>query len=304
MRRLPPLNALKAFEATARLSSVTAAADELNVSHSAVSQHIKQIEDYFGQKLFTRPGRRVEPNAAALRYLEDVKAAFDRLAIASEQLARRGDTHIVTVSATPSVAMRWFIPKTAAFQHAHPNIELRVTTSTSDEISHLDKPFDIVIRRDEMTRPGHFCRKLLDDISTPVASPAYLEKHPVAKPADLFERSLLHLRSRPHAWQAWFAQRGEDLPDTIAGPYFDHFFLSLQAAINGLGVAMAPHALAADDLESGHLVAPFPDLTIEGAGFHILCRNDIVAERAPRTFLRWLEKETGASLIPAKGEDG
>ena len=113
MRRLPPLNAVKAFEAAARLSSVTAAAEELRVSHSAVSQQIKQLEDWFGQKLFSRPGRRIEPTAAALSYLEDVRAALDRIALASEQLANRGSRRVLTINCTPSFALRWLIPRTA-----------------------------------------------------------------------------------------------------------------------------------------------------------------------------------------------
>jgi LysR family glycine cleavage system transcriptional activator len=262
------------------------------VSHSAVSQQVKQIEEYFGQRLFTRPGRRVEPTPAALNFLEDIRAAFDRIAVASEQLSHHGSHRILTVSATPSFAMRWLIPKTAVFQLENPTIELRVTTSASDGIAHLDKPFDLIIRRDVMERSGHVCRRLLDDISTPLASPGFLERRPTAEPVELLAGPLLHLRSRPKAWQSWFAQNGVDLPRTLGGHYFDHFFLSLQAAINGLGVAIGPYALVEEDLAAQRLIAVFPERTLSGPGFHILFRPDLVEERAGRTFMRWLEGET------------
>lgn len=297
MRRLPPLNALRAFEATARLSSVTAAAAELGVSHSAISQQVKLLEDYFGQKLFTRPGRRVEPTPAAVAFLEDIRSSFDRIAVASEQLTRRGGRRILTISATPSVAVRWLIPKTAEFQLAYPAVEIRVTTSSSDGISHLDGPYDFIIRRDVMTRRGHTCRRLIDDESTPVMHPQLMQKRQIKQPADLLKLPLLHMRSRPDYWKMWFDQQGVTTLDTIDGPFFDHFFLSLQAAINGLGAAMAPHALVGEDLAEGRLVAPFPELTLKGPGFHILYRDSMATDRGGRRLLAWLEAETGASLV-------
>lgn len=297
MRRLPSLTALRSFEAAARLSSITAAADELQVSHSAISQSIRQLEGYFGQKLFARSGRGIEPTPAALAYLDDVRAAFDRLAVASDQLARRGVQRQLSINATPSFAMRWLIPQTAAFQLEHPTIELRITTSTSDGIAHLKERYDLIIRRDVMTRPDHVCKRLLDDVSTPVLAPALFDKRPLRKPQDLLELPLLHLRSRPDAWTRWFKQQGVARPSTLAGSYFDHFFLSLQAASNGLGVAIGSYVLMEDDLKSGRLIAPFPDQPLVGPGFHVLYRQSLAEDQAGRSFLAWLGQVTGASLV-------
>ena len=291
MRRLPPLNALRAFEAAARLSSVTAAAEELGVSHSAISQQVALLEDYFGQKLFARPGRRVEPTPAALALLEDVRIALDRLAIASEQLTRRGAQAILSISATASFAQRWLIPRIVAFQKAHPNIELRVATSLSDAISHLDAPFDFIIRREPMERSGHSCRRLAEDRMTPLLAPALALEHGLSEPADLLRLKLLHMRSRPDAWKRWFSAHDVALQDTLDGPYFDHFFLSLEAAVHGLGVALAPLALVENDISAGRLVAPLADRTLDGPGFHILYRTELEHDRNGQKVLAWLTQK-------------
>jgi len=195
MRRLPSLTALRAFEAAARLSSVTAAAAELGISRSAISQHIRKLGEHFSQRLFNRGGRRIEPAPAALAYLEDVRAAFDRLAVASDQLVRRGSQRALSINATPSFAVRWLIPHTAAFQLQHPSIELRIFTSESDGIAQLKENSDLIVRREPMTRTDYVCRRLLDDVSTSVAAPSLLKRHALKKPADLLRLPLLHMRS-------------------------------------------------------------------------------------------------------------
>jgi LysR family transcriptional regulator, glycine cleavage system transcriptional activator len=299
MRRLPPLRALRAFEASARLASVTAAAAELGVSHSAVSQQIRQLEDYFGLTLFRRSGRGIEPTPQAALYLRDVAAGLDRIAIASEQLSQRGHGRVLRVNATPSFAMRWLIPQTSAFQLDNPAIDLRISVSTSDGIEHLTEPADFIIRRDVMARGDHVCRRFLDDVSTAVVSPALAGQQRLDDPRSLLKLPLLHLRSRPDAWRRWFQGSGVVMPDTIAGPFFDHFFLSLQAAISGLGAAIGPYALIADDLAAGRLVTPFADRTVVGPGFHVLYRAAAVKERAGRMFLDWLLARAPGESRPA-----
>jgi LysR family glycine cleavage system transcriptional activator len=300
MRQLPPLNALRAFEAVARLSSVTGAAAELRVSHSAVSQKLRQLEAWFGQRLFARPGRRIVPTPSALLLAQDARAAFDRIARSAEQLERHGRPQVIVVNATPSLAMRWLIPKSAEFSLAHPDIELRITTSATDDIAGLSDEHDLIIRRDAMTRPGFICRKLLDDVSVPVLAPKLLERHRPVTPSDLLALPILHMRSRPDAWPRWLARQGIEVPErwaTIGGHWFDHFFLSLQAAINGLGVAVGPQVLVEDDLKTGRLVNPFPDFPLESPGFHILYRQSLARKSAGGTVLEWLSTITSARLI-------
>jgi LysR family glycine cleavage system transcriptional activator len=297
MRRLPPLNALRAFEAAARLSSVTGAAAELGVSHSAISQQIRLLEEHFGETLFARRGRRIEPTPAAITLLEDVSAAFDHVALACERLARRGRRRVLTVNAPACFALKWLIPRIPAFEQQYPGLEVRVTTSEASAISRLDRPYDLIVRRDAMSRHAHLCMLLLDDHATAVAHPRLLERRPLTHPALLGEFVLLHDRSRPAAWRRWFHEHGAGegfiTPD---GPSFDNTALSIQGAISGLGAAIAPLALVADDIAEGRLAAPFPKQVLAEAGFHILLRESAAEERGPRELLRWLGTQAGAHL--------
>jgi LysR family transcriptional regulator, glycine cleavage system transcriptional activator len=295
MRRLPPLNALRAFEAAARLSSVSAAARELGVSHSAISQQIKLLEHYFGQQLFERPGRRVEPTPAAMALLEDVKPVFDRIAMASERLARRGLRRILTVNATPFFAMRWLIPRIAGFQAAHPELELRVSASASQGISHLDKAHDIVIRRGPISRPGYICRRLIDDCATPIAQPDLVRRAGLTHPGQLIHLPLLHTRSRPTLWRDWFRQQGVPTVETLDGPFFDDTSLMLQGALSAVGFALAPVSFVADDLKQRRLAAPLKGHVVDGPGYHILFRASDEAERGIRELLKWLDRQAQKS---------
>ncbi len=213
---------------------------------------------------------------------------MDRLAIASEQLTRRTLGKVLKINATPSFAMRWLIPQTSSFQLANPSIELHISTSPTDEIDQLGEPYDFIIRRNVMSRGDHACQRIADDVSTALVSPMLLEKYAIDAPQDLLAVPLLHLKSRPDAWKRWFRANDITIGETVAGPYFDHFFLSLQAAINGLGAAIGPFALIRDDLASRRLVAPFPERTLIGPGFHVLYRTSTLKDRAGRLFLEWL----------------
>lgn len=296
MRRLPPLNALKTFEAVARLSSITRASEELGVSHSSVSQQVRVLEDYFGQKLFLRQGRCIKPTALALAYMEQVRTSLDRIAVASADLTTYGKQRPITLNATPSFAMRWLIPRTADFQISNPTIGIKIHTSMDDSIDTLSNIYDLVFRRDRMEQRDHVCHRILDDLQTPVLAPEILRKHTIAVPEDLTKLTILHMRSRPTAWEKWFELAGVGGLPPIDGPVFDHFFLSLQAAINGHGVAIGSRALIEDDLEANKLVAPFPHDNIEGPGYHVLYRPELADDRAGEQILKWLSRTTAFML--------
>ena len=153
-----------------------------------------------------------------------------------------------------------------------------------------------------MVREGYQCKCLVDDISTPVLSPNLFGARTMEAPADLLGVPLLHCKSRSLAWKQWFSENGVKLPDTVGGTQFDHFFLSIEAAASGLGVALAPLALIDTDLNSGRLVAPFPDRVVTRPGFHILFRPELAQERAGRALLRWLESKAGIALMPHHAE--
>ncbi|RWQ22718.1 MAG: LysR family transcriptional regulator [Mesorhizobium sp.] len=295
VRKLPPLHALKAFEATARHASVTRAAAELGVSHSAVSQQIKSLEEHFGQTLFARHGRRVEPTDSARALLEEVRAAFDRIAIASEQFTSQKGSGVITINATPSFAMRWLIPRSSSFQRSNPTISVVVETSASDGIDHLTKGYDFIFRRAPMQSTDHRCQKIIDDLSTAILSPTLAGTLSLGDPHGLMRGILLHMKSRPDAWKRWFEVCDVRLAETPPGPYYEHFFLSLQAAINGLGVAIGPLCLVEDDLASDRLVAPFREFLLPGPGFHVLYPTTTMRSKHHRAFLDALLSEAEKS---------
>lgn len=285
---LPPLKALKVFEAAVRTRSLTLAAQELFITHSAVSQQIKLLEEHFGQALFIRQSRGVEPTESALAFYAEVKASLDRIALAAEQLTLAGKSRVVRLIAAPSVAMRWLIPRLSQFQIDNPRIEVRVTTTMSEHVEDVKDPFDVILWRSPLTRHGYDCVRFLDDVSVPLASPHFLQSHPVPTPRDLLDMPLIHLSGRALAWSQWLAKAGITVRRKLPGTVYEHFFLSLQAAATDLGVAMGTLALVDDDLAHGRLVQLFPEAVLHGEGFHMMYRSGSHANPALKTFIAWL----------------
>lgn len=303
MRRLPPLNALRAFEATARLSSITAAAQELGVTHSAISQHVRQLETYMGRRLFNRPGRRVEPTPAGHALLQDVTAAFDQIASASERLTHRGARRVLTVNAPAFFALRWLVPRMAQFQKRHQGLELRVETAACAATVRPDRTYAALICREQLDWPDFVCRPLLEERRTVIMAPQLATQHQLTRPADLAHLTRLHTRSEPAEWQHWFEHFGEgNSPRSSEGPMFDNEALALEAALTGLGAAIAPVALVAGDLAQGRLIAPFPAAMLQGRGFFLLYHQDDALQRGPRELLRWLDQESNATARAAHAQ--
>jgi LysR family transcriptional regulator, glycine cleavage system transcriptional activator len=270
MRPLPPLNALRAFEAAARLGSFSRAAEELGVTHGAISRHIQTLQAFLGTELFRQAGRGRVPTERAAAYLADVSAALDRLAGATERMREPLAARVLRVNILATFAMRWLIPRLSAFQIAHPRIEVRLITSI-DPIEQLDSDYDLAIRRNAMHRPGFACRKFLAERTLPVAAPSLLKRHPVATPRDLLQAPLLHSDSKPQAWTEWFRNAGfrrAQIP--TAGQRFENYFFTLEAATRGLGFAVGSLPLVADDLAAGRLVAPLAGPVAVSDGYHVL----------------------------------
>lgn len=295
--RLLPLKALRVFEAAARTGSLTLAAQELHITHSAVSQQIKLLEQYFGQPLFVRSARGVEASAQAKIFHEEVRSSLDRIGLAAEQLSQSGVIRTLRVNTTPSIAMRWLIPRLSLFQIDNPRVQVLISTSTSDAIDHLKEPFDVIIRREAMTRSGFECERFLDDISGPLASAGYLNRVSIRTPQDCVHASLLHLASRMDAWPRWLKLAGVKTRQRLSGPVFEHFFLSLQAASNDLGIAIGSLALVEDDVATGRLLRLFPEFVIQDAGFHMLYPAQ---QRDPAlgVFIAWMKAQGAAFRLP------
>ena len=285
--RLPPLNAIKTFEAAARLGSFTRAAAELNVTHGAVSRQIRLLEDWLGVRLFQRTSRSAVPTPAGADLLAEAGPALDQLANASQRARSDAQTRgSLCVSALPTFAMRWLIPRLPEFQHDHPALELRiVTASTTVEQFRMDA--DVVISGPSR-QTGWTGMRFLGEARLPVLSPDLMGKCPLRTPADLERHTLLHAATLRDAWPRWLAAAGVPDLKPARDQVFEHFYFAIQAALEGLGVLMGPLALISDELSAGRLLAPISEPATRTRGYFVYApaRNSEVP--AIVAFRKWL----------------
>lgn len=292
---LPPLNALRAFEAAGRLGSFKEAAAELHVTQGAVSQHVRLLETWLGAPLFERHNRRVKLTPAAKDYLEKVGPLFEQLAQAT---ARYGVPETVSrklsVNAPATFTLRWLVPRLATFRAGHPDVEVAVETSNGP-LESLKDDYDVVMRGGPDTFYGYSMRPFLSEERLPVCSPALLERLPLRVPGDLRQHTLLHTSSLPRLWPDWLASVQLPALRPAAALTFDHFYLTLQAAIDGIGIAMGPTALVSDDLAAGRLVAPFDGPRLPSRSYCTYVADTKVGDERVVLFRSWLEQEGRAS---------
>jgi LysR family transcriptional regulator, glycine cleavage system transcriptional activator len=285
--RLPPLNAIKAFEAAARLGSFTRAAKELGVTHGAVSRQIRLLEDWLGSRLFLRTSRNAVPTQMGLDLLSAAGPVLDRLAAVSQRLRNRAPaTGTLRVSALPTFAMRWLIPRLPEFQRDHPNLELRiVTASTPAEQFRMD--VDVVISGPSR-QPGWVRTRFLGEAYLPLLSPNLMKERPLRACADLARHTLLHAATRREMWLRWLAAAG--VPELKPGreQVFEHFYFAIQAALEGLGVIMGPVALVSEELRSGRLVTPIRDPVLKTRGYFFYAPEPMSDAPASVAIRDWL----------------
>ena len=291
-RRLPPLNSLRAFEAAARLGSFTLAADELCVTHGAISRHVQQLESWLNKPLFERFNRRVLLSAEGETYLAAVSASFDQIAEATQQ--QLGVDHplgkpphqLLRVNAQATFALRWLVPRLSQFQARHPDIEVRLTTS-NDAIEKVREEVDLFIRGGPKQVPGYLSTSFLSEVRRPVCSPRIAGAKPL-RPADLMHHTLLHSATYPGMWTEWLTLCG--IPDLVpkSAITLEHFFMTLQAAIDGVGMAMAPTALVADDIAEGRLVFPFSGPSLSPWHYYTYIPEARQDDASLRAFCDWL----------------
>ena len=268
---LPSLNGLRAFEAAARHMSFTRAAAELNVTQTAISHQIRRLEEQLGLTLFIRRNRTLELTREALDYLPSIRSAFSDLHRATAKLRRNEHEGRLTVSTTASLATKWLVSRVAAFQDANPGVEVRISTSTH-LVDFQREEVDIAVRYGHGVWPGLRADWLMAEHIFPVCSPDLLnDARPLRTPEDLAHHTLLHTTVSREDWQLWLTAAG--LPASIAtrrGMTFDQGFMAIQAAMEGLGVALGRFHLVEADLAAGRLVAPFDTVLPQDAGYYIV----------------------------------
>jgi LysR family glycine cleavage system transcriptional activator len=288
--RLPSLNGLRAFEAAARHLSFTNAASELNVTQTAISHQIKRLEEELGIRLFVRQNRALALTAEAREYLPGVRAAFNDLRLATDRLLRRDNDHVLTVSTLASLAAKWLLPRLAMFQEAHPGIDVRITTSTS-LVDFKNGDVDAAIRYGRGQWGGLRADWLMADQLFPVCSPALLTgNHPLRCPEDLKDHVLLHTsNANSDDWRLWLTAAG--LPTNLSthpGVTFDLIFMTVQAAIDGIGVAMGRTSYVEADIAKGRLVVPFKITLPADAGFYLVYPEATADTPKLAAFRQWL----------------
>ena len=313
--RLPPLNALKAFEAAARHLSVKKAALELNVTPAAVSHQIRLLEDYLGIQLFHRYNRALELTDAARASLPKLREGFDCLIQAVDRLRTHVSGGVLTVSAAPSFAARWLMPRLHRFIVAHPEVDVRVSARMRRVMvdgkgdvaergtveAWLDDS-DIVILYGHGNYPGMRVNKLLELDITPICSPRLLEgEHPLRRPQDLAHHLLLHddtgdLYDNESFWDVWLKAAGVGDIDSSRGPHFSHAVLALEAAIESVGVIATMPALAAEELAAGRLITPFPLRVPLASAYYLVCEENTSTRPAVAAFRTWLLEEAARPL--------
>ncbi len=287
MRRLPPLNSLRAFEASARQLSFTRAAEELHVTQAAVSHQIRGLEDYLGIKLFKRGGRSLRLTDAGQAYLPDLHKAFDLLRDATDRLLDEQSRGVLTVTMLPSFATRWLVPRLGLFSARHPEIDVRVAPSVH-RVDFERDDVDMGIRYGRGDYPGLRCDRLMSEDIFPVCSPRLLRgAHPLHCPEDLRYHTLLHDEAHTD-WRNWLMAAGVDWLPWDRGPIFLDSSMLLQAAVTGQGVAMARGVLARADLKAGRLVRPFMlNLPTEYA-YYAVCPEENAERPRIVAFRTWL----------------
>lgn len=294
--RLPPLNALRHFEAVARLGSLAAAALDLHVTHWAVGKQIRLLEDWFGVPLFERRARGLVLTDEGAALLHDVGDAFERLASGAARLRHdevvRRVSGVVRVNVLPSFAMGWLLPKLADFQKRYPDIDVRIST-TSRKLRYIGDAFDIGVRVGHEPGAGIVSRTLMADVRVPACSPALLRQHPIQTAADLRHHTLLHSATTRSAWSHWLREAGS--PDMRMARHveIEHTYLQLAAAMEGLGVALASLPLIERDIAAGRLVCPLAAPRWHASDYVLVINADRAGDQAVVAFEQWITTMAG-----------
>jgi DNA-binding transcriptional LysR family regulator len=294
-RPLPPLNALRAFEAAARHLSFTRAADELHVTQAAVSHQVKALEERVGVKLFRRLTRGLLLTEEGHALLPDLREAFDRLAQAVDRIGRQGGQGTLNISLLTTFAIGWLVPRLPRFQEAHPSIDVQLTT-TARLVDFAVEDVDVAIRYGTGGWPGLRSDLIFSDVVTPLCNARFLER--LRKPEDILNLPLLH-EQYEHDWRTWFRAAGISVGQLKKGPIFDSTRVAIEAAIAGVGVAAGAPFLFASEIASGQLHQPF-DLVVPNGKGYWLVSPEATAERPKIRALRdWMLAEAALPMPAA-----
>ena len=287
-RQLPPLNGLRAFEAAGRHGSFAAAARELNVTQTAVSSMVRVLEGRLGFSLFRRHANALELTLQGRALLSGLTDSFDSIAGLTEQVAAMRGGPVLTVGVPPTLAVNWLIARLTGFYRDHPDVEVRMATGGAH--SPVRDDWTCTIRRDTGPLPGYVAEELLPSTLLPVCTAALAKR--LRQPTDLQKATLIFVPHLSEDWPCWFEAAGLRTPPRPAGEVvFDHNAMAIQAALDGVGVAVAQPLYVTDALRAGRLVAPFPIIAIKQEAWYLEYRTVREQDPALLAFRKWLRDE-------------
>ncbi len=288
MRRLPPLNALRSFEAAARHGSFNQAAEELYVTPSAISHQVKSLEQFLDIQLFRRNKRRVDLTAAGEKYLPSIQHALDEIDAATRRLVANPNAAAVTLSVAPAFLTRWLMPRLSQFQELYPDLELRLSASMGEiDFDHSD--IDMAVRFGSGDWRGMDAEFLLGMSVVPVCSPRLLSgRRPLKAVDDLRFHTLIQVSTRLDEWRAWLRSAGIDEVGFGKELRFSSTSLATGAAVEGLGIALADRHLVSKELRSGALVVPF-DISLDThSAFYLVKPENRPLSYSMKVFRDWI----------------
>jgi len=294
-RRLPSLNGLRAFEAAGRHGSFTTAAQELNVTQTAVSRMVRLLEERLGFALFRRHANALELTAQGQAFLSGLTDSFDSIARLTDQVAAMRSGPVLTVGVGPTLAVNWLIPRLISFYRSHPDVEVRMATGGATRPVRDD--WTCTIRRDSDARPGYIAEPLFPSALVPVCTPAIASG--LRHPSDLLKATLIFVTHMPNEWPCWFEAAGLRFPAHPAGEVlFDGNAMAMQAVLDGVGIAVEQLAYVSDALVASRLVAPFPIVAHKRETWFLEYRSVRREDPALLAFRDWLhgqaERQRGA----------
>jgi LysR family glycine cleavage system transcriptional activator len=299
-RDLPPLRALTAFEAAARLGSFRLAAGELGITRSAVSHQVKALEQELGVQLFRRDARRAELTDAGRSYFPTIREAFNQIASQTQALRPSAADNELTIQVYVTVALKWLIPRLHDFERRFPEMKVRLSTSYFDwdfDEANVDAGF--ILARNKS--PSHYYRPLFKSLLTPVCAPSLLKgPHAIKTPNDLRKQKLLYVYTAEEDWRLWLEAAGIDgikLSDRLA---VDSYILAQEAAVEGRGVAMTIGPFAGDDIKAGRLVQPFGLMAPHRHVWQFVCAAENKLKPKIKRFEDWLMKQVSSDSALAR----
>ncbi|WP_260703696.1 LysR family transcriptional regulator [Edaphobacter flagellatus] len=298
MTSLPSIACLQSFESVARHGSVSRASVELNLTQSAVSRQIHQLEGLLDVALFERVRQRMVITDAGRLYLKDVnRVLVDLKSSTSRVMACGGNANLLNLAVLPTFATQWLVPRLSGFLQRYPDVTVNFSTR-STQFDFEAEPFDAAIHYGSPNWPGAVAYHLMDEETVPVCSPKFETAHRIRKPADLTHAVLLHQSTRTEAWSEWFKLMGINNSHPLRGPRFEQFGLIAQAAVCGLGVALLPKLLIEDELTSGKLSLLFTYPIRSTNSYYVVAPEAKASAPLTASFIQWMIHEARTADQP------